>query len=73
MRNAQQPNLPFAQLPKTLRRLSRPERRAVHRVITGIIDGELALPRGFLSGSDLTNLYAAADKIEPRRRRREDA
>lgn len=63
------PDLPFAEMPKTLRRLTRPERRAVHRVIDAVLTGAIKLPSGFANGQELEHLHAAEQKIEVRRRR----
>jgi len=64
------PDLPFGPLPKTLRRLSRPERRVAFRLLSGVLDGTIRLPDGFFDGAELVHCHAAAQKIELKRRRR---
>ncbi len=62
-------DLPFGAIPKTLRRMSRPERRVMHRIGAAILAGAIPLPAGFLDGRELTHLHAATEKIELKRRR----
>lgn len=63
-------DLPFGTVPKTLRRMSRPERRVMHRIGAAILAGTIPLPCGFLDGRELTYLHAATEKIEVKRRRK---
>lgn len=64
------PELPLGPVAKTLRRLSKPERRTAYRVLSGVLDGSIELPEKFFDGADLSHCYEAARKLEPKRGRK---